>query len=296
MRPEVHRIQKDSLPTLEGSIPHIKRTFIRPPGFLERPEMLGSYGLYLPEEVDGAIEKSNLVSPGGKTLLRGLREMGGVALFGTGEEYDLGLNYGALYKTKVDEKIVPVLEELAASMQGVADKRGYSVHAVLAPETSGVAQAKVFSSFLKGTECHPVKKNRDFSPIKVALDSYTKGKTDILSLATEMLASLQAEGKTNIVLSDDIIDAGFMSQTVTLLLQLAQEQGYDVHLVGIVAPIEKTYTGAREHIQETLGDIPVISALQIEDIGLLNDTQAWIKVFGIPKAIPCNLADFRIKS
>lgn len=294
MKPEIHPIQTNKLPLFEG-LPHIKRKFAHPPGMI-RPERLGKYELYYPEEVDDVIELSKL-SPAGKNLLRGLREKGGVAWFGNQTDFDLGLNYGELYKTNFDTDVMnPVLQELAEKMQKIAKTREFSIDGVLAPEMSGIPQGRVFTSYINGAELHHVKKNIELLPNipAVAVDSYTKGKTDTISLEGQTLEKLKTEGRTNLVLSDDIIDAGFMTRAVALLLQLARKQGFDINLVGIVSPIEKTYTNARKKIKKELGkEIPIFSVLQIEDIGILNETQAWIKVKGIAKAIPCNLSDFR---
>ncbi len=280
MRPEAHRIKTEALPKFDGTIPHIKRTFMRPPG-METPEIVDRYGLYREDEVPQMIESSLSLSKGTKLLLTGLLKSGGVAKFGNEAGFDLGINYNEIYKDTYKGGVMKeALREIAEVTEEHARLEGYSVDAVLAPELSGIKQATVYSSFLKDADCVSVKKNgHNKSPMSVAVDSYTQGKTDIISLAQSALEDMKREGRKNVVLSDDIIDSGVMTQAVALLIQLAQEQGYDIHLVGVVSPIEKLYTGAREKIQKELGrGVPIFSALQIEDIGLLSDSQAWIKV------------------
>jgi adenine/guanine phosphoribosyltransferase-like PRPP-binding protein len=293
-RPEVKKIEIRNLPKHgETNLPYIKRTFVHPPG-METPAVLSKYGLYKPEEIKDAIRNSELFS-GSQIFLNGLLEGGGVALFGTEQNFDAGINYEDVYKIDYKHGVIdPALGELAIQMRQEAKKTNMSIDGVLAPENSGIKQATMLSSYLD-VDCFSVRKNGHKSSFAVAVDSYTQGKIDIISVAQSMLDSMKKNNQKNLILSDDIIDSGAMTEAVALLLQLAQEQGYDIHLVGIVAPIEKTYTGAREKIKEILGDIPIFSALKIEDIGIINNSQAWIKVAGIKKAIPCNLADLRVK-
>lgn len=298
MKPEVKKIEHSILPRhKETGLPHIKRVFVRPPG-MEHPEILDRYKLYKPEEIQEAIRNApeNEISTGGKQLLNGLLQFGGVGMFGTETDFDLGIDYDKLYKTKYKNKFVnPALQELANQMLQEADKEEYAIDGVLAPENSGIKQAAFFAAYLHDVDCISVKKNGHTSPFAVAVDSYTQGKTDIISIASDIFSSMREEGQTNLVLSDDIIDSGVMTQAVALILQFAQEAHFDINLVGVVTPIEKTYTHARETIREKLGDIPIFSSLKIEDIGLLSETEAWIKIKGIEKAIPCMLNDSRIK-
>lgn len=295
--PELKKINHAELPKFgDSSIPHIKRTLLRPPG-METPDILGKYGLYQTNEVSRVIDQTTEISDGGKKLLTGLLKDGGVGMFGTETEFDLGIDYDSVYKSGYKNEVInPALKELAVKIEDRAANLQFSVDGVLAPESSGIKQAAILSSYLKNADCFSVKKNGHSSPFAVAVDSYTQGKTDVISIAQSLFDSMKVSGQQNLILSDDIIDSGVMTQAVALILQLAQEAGFNVHLVGIVTPIEKMYTHAGDSIREKLGDIPIFSSLKIEDIGYLSEKQAWIKVVGIDKAISCKLKDSRVKT
>lgn len=296
-RPEVTRINTSGMKEYSG-VPHIERTFLHPPG-LTSPESWRKWGLYAQNDLDRVIKESNALTDGGKILLNGLLQDGGVGMFGNAESYDLGINYDLLLKSDYDHKKVdPAMQELAWQMKDEATAMGIKIDGVLAPEISGLKPAMAFSGFLEDASCINIKKNGS-SPqsVGVAVDSYTSDKTDILSIAESVLQKQFREGKTNFVLADDIIDSGIMTQAVALILQLARDRGYDINLVGIVTPIEKVYTQARKTINANLGPIPIKSILQIEDIGILDEANqtAWIKIVGMDKAIQCNLTDSRAK-
>ncbi len=294
--PQVKEIDIQSLAKHTSGIPHLERTFAHPPGF-NKPELYQKWGLYESNEIFGAIEQSELPDAG-KTLLNGLLKYGGVGMFGVGENYDLGVDYDKLLKQIYRPEIaVPVQQELAKQMRERTDEMGICIHGVLAPETSGLKPSTTLSDSLMVANVSVNKKDvYSTDDIAVAVDSYSKGKVNIISLAKSVLQTLQSEGKTNFILSDDIIDSGLITIAVAVILQLAHEQGYNINLVGIVTPIEKVYTGASKIIQENLGLLPIVSLLKVEDIGILNEAQglAWIKIIGLDKAIPCNLRDLRV--
>lgn len=303
-RPEAARINVAQYGEYKG-VPHIKREFFNPPGQeipgQEKYDTWKKHGLFTQTEFDTAIESTKNITDAGKVLLRGLLEQGGVGIFGNEQKYDLGIDYDLLLKSDYDHKIVdPAMRELATQMKVEAAAMDFPIDGVLAPEISGLQPAAMFSSYFDDASCVRIKKN-GFAPntIGVAVDSYTSAdRTDILSISKSVLQKKFREGKTNFILADDIIDAGFMTQAVALILQLARDEGYDMNLVGIVTPIEKVYTRARQTIQENLGPIPIKSILQIEDIGILDPSQntAWIKIVGLDKAIQCKLNDTRPKS
>jgi adenine/guanine phosphoribosyltransferase-like PRPP-binding protein len=307
----VNEIPTENLAQWHG-IPHLKRAFFPPPG-KNNPELSYQYQLYSARELPEAINKFKFhgeqpeTSEARRTLLRGLLEYGGVGQFGEKHgESDLGLDYSHFLKHEyMDEIANPVYNALGEQITSDIRDKGYSrIDGVLAPEKSGIKHGETLSNVL-GVEKIIVKK--DTTPkndrVEVALDGYTLNEVNVISLTKKTLGELKKDGKSNFLLVDDILDSGLMTMAIALLLQRARatKENFDVNLIGIVTPFEKVYTGAGKLIEDLLGPIPITSLIQIEDMGLLDEQQvqlhegkeAWIKIVGMEKAIPCNLTDFR---
>lgn len=283
------RLKPIEIKQYRDGVPYVARKFTSPPGYLN-PDMFKKHGLYTREEIPFVIEKFPLTD-GQKTLLTGLLTYGGIAFFGTHESFNLGLDYNNVLKYLFRPDIVePGLTELADELN---KEPTYRVDGVLVPENSAIKPGTLFANLSGKIPIISVRKNGQSQQtgLEVAIDSYTKGKTDFLSIDESTLEAMKKQHIEKLVLTDDIVDTGAMTEAIALILQLAREKGYNVNLSGIITPFEKRYTKAREHIQTVLGNVPVKSILQIEDIGL--GPIPWIKIIDIEEAIPCNFIDLR---
>lgn len=293
---------------LETVRPHIQRVVVPPPGVVN-PDMIQRYGLYTNNEINPAIENSDL-SLGGKSLLQGILIRGGIALFPGSPNselgFDVGIDYDYVFKHSFDSRHAqPAVEELAIEMKNVADSRSNHgdkviIGGILAPEHSAIKIATLVGNYLtsispQNVYVHSVRKNGgNIGEFTVDVDAYSRAQTDTLWLNRKTLELIEQTG-TSLVLIDDIIDTGAMTNTVALILQLARENGFHAKLIGVGAPIEKVWTNARDNIAREIGAIPVRSILVIEDMGTHIDSKPrpWLKVAGVEKAIPCRLKDLR---
>ncbi len=302
-------IHVESMFSVEGSpkvqFPYVQRIFIedhKPKG-LKSGDVLPYGGTIVGVESRDAVinNRPNGLSLGEKKLLKGLLEYGGVAQFGPMNDSDMGVDYEHVFKKIYTPEIIEdALKDLAQTMQEDARTRGLHIDGVLAPEQSAVMIGAAFSTFLEDKPCCiPIQKNAKHpSELSVAVDSYTnsKGKTDIMSFPMELLddmAKKNGGNEINLVLLDDILDTGTMTKAMALLLQMAREKGYKVNLIGVVAPLEKMYTEARKTIANEVGNMPVYSALAVEDMGIYKGTDPWIKVRGVDEPFACGIKDFR---
>jgi len=295
---DVRKLHEYTLP--DGKIiPYLPRIdSIKPPGM--KDNTIAPNGICEKNNRSAAIESAQGLSSGAKKLLKALFERGGAALFGLEENPDMGIDYQNVFKKFLDpEEMGKALQELAYDMDTDAAGRGIHIDGILAPEASGVALGVAFSSLLKDKPpVLSVQKNGAPTSLEVAIDSYSKGKIDVMSIPLELLQVLQAKKpgeEINLIMCDDFFDSGKMTEAIALLLQLARQQGVNVNLVGVVVPIEKTYTGARKSIEENVGNVPIFSAVKIEDMGIHNNEGPWMKMQGVDTGLACEIKDFTKK-
>lgn len=283
-------------------LPYIPRINVPPPGLLH-PEILQHYGLLDGNPV-AEIERSDL-SPGAKGLLLGILKHGGVAKFSAPPdsdlEFDLGINYDRVFKHSFKVELAwPAVEELGSAMRTIAESGPATIDALLAPEHSAIKLATLVGKYLDGIDVHSVRKNGGRTgEFAVNLPGYTKNQIDTLWLDKATLLQITQYGRVNLGLIDDIIDTGTMSNGISLIIRLAQKEGFPVELTGIGSMLEKTYTAARSNITDFMGPVPIHSVLKIADMGIIpgcDEKWGWIKAEGMKKAVACNLADLRPKT
>jgi adenine/guanine phosphoribosyltransferase-like PRPP-binding protein len=295
----------ESLPRFsphEGlKIPYIQRVIIHRPPSLKLENELPHGELCRSDDRLRIIDSTpNTLTPGGRNLLKGLLENGGAAQFGSIKDPDMGLDYENVYKKIYNPEVSSdALTELADVMQKDARERGLHIDGILAPEQSGVLLGGIISNLFEDKPmCVPVQKNgKAKSPVAVAVDSYSKGQVDVMSLPLNILDIMKKKNgdrEINLVLFDDILDTGTMTKAMAVLLQMARERGYKVNLIGIIAPIEKGYTHAREIIAEEVGDMPVYSTLSVEDMGVYQGMEPWMKIDGVQTPFACGMKSFCI--
>lgn len=281
--------------TTTDGIPYIKRVVELPPG-IKNPEIIQNYGMCDWGKVREKIGESPLTL-GAKNLLYGIWQFGGVALFkGNGEvPFDLGINYDRVFKHTFHTELARyAADEINARIRntfGVEEIQG-----ILSPEYSSLKFATLVSERNGGIPIVSVRKNgngtKDF---QIKLDAYTAGCVDTMSIDDLAVRELIEQRIFNFYSLDDIIDSGAATVGTHNIVKQAQKK-YPIRLLAVATPVEKMYTNGRANISREIGgDVPIISVLQIEDIGVLdeNRNQGWIKAKDMPTAIPCRLADLR---
>jgi len=296
---EVENLYQHTLP--DGRIiPYLPRIDgVKPPGM--RDNTKAPNGICERERREDAISSAQGLTEGKRKLLRALLERGGSALFGSEDNPDMGINYQNVFKKFLDLKEMgEALQELAHAMDADAAGRGIHIDGILAPEASGVALGVAFSFLLRDTPpMLSVQKNGAPTSLEVAIDSYSKGKVDVMSIPLDLLQLLQNKKprqEINLIMCDDFFDSGKMTEAIALLLQLARDQGVNVNLVGVITPIEKTYTDARNKIATNVGNVPIFSALKVEDMGVHATEGPWMKIEGVDVGLACDIQDFTIKA
>jgi len=257
---------------MEKDISHyFSRDVINPPSVFE------GYKFLTPQQSLEALseaEHKGLIKRGEADLALGLLQLGGIAQFPGG----LGLMYDDVYKNTFNtESAGQSLNEIEQSISG-------NVDCLLAPEHSGIIPAAQLA-YLLNVPIIKIKKNgqNNNNIFKAQVDSYTGGERDKLYIeqnrAVKSLREFSAKNQIcEMVLVDDILDTGAMTLAVDNIIEQMKDFGLSVSLKGVVALLEKKYTGAREKIKAEL-NIDVISGLVIEDIGL--EPFPWMRIQGV---------------
>jgi len=276
------------------------RRYVRP---VERQARRERITPLTPKMAEQAIAISTL-SPGSKTLLRGLLELGSVQNFPGG---GIGIEYGSLLKTAVRPDIVTGhVEEAAMHLQE------RQVDVLLVPGMSGFPIGSIYSYvagipaiLLRKSEIRP-DRPLTYSAGAFVIPSYTgegdvvmtadpTGVQDIVDglLEAQLAAQNEAE-ELHLSLrcagADDIIDKATMSHAISESASVIGEVAIEtfvsehrkrtgdqrlahahVEVVAWVTPLIKTYNDPQRHLRRSFGITP-FSGLSIT--GLQTDPQA----------------------
>lgn len=256
----------------ESRRPYFPRENIRPPGALERYDLLNHEDSL--SAVENAIGEGTLTRGSGDIAM-GLLRFGGTQMFPGGA----GLLYNHVFKHSFNTKYAR-----QAVLEAVPLLKDSNINCILAPEHSSAIPAGIISAALGDIPIIKVRKNGEIhenpdEAFAVEVDSYTGGERDILMIERDRLIKItrMIEGDLNALLCDEIIDAGTMTLAIRSLVSQATQIGIPIGLKDIFSLMGKGYTGAVEKIKTESGIQPKVG-LMIEDLGI---GPSWISIPGV---------------